>query len=92
MGILENNIRTLAEEFVDNLGNGFFIAGNGIGRKDNRISRSDGNFLVHVGRHTGKRRHAFALAAGGDDNLLLVGIILQLVYIDKGLVRYIQVA
>ena len=83
MSILENNICAFAEQLVDDLGDGLFIARDGVGGEDYGIPRTDRDLTVHIVGHTGQGCHTFALASGGDNHLLLIGIILHLIQIHQ---------
>ena len=61
----------------------FSLPGMGLEEKINGISRTDGDLTVHIVGHTGQGCHTFALASGGDDHLLLIGIILHLIQIHQ---------
>ncbi len=92
MDILENNIRALFTELIDNIGDCFFISGNRMGAEHNQISRLNGYLLVNVRGHSGKRGHRLSLAARSNKNHLLVRIILHLVDVNQRVLRNIQVA
>ena len=83
MGILKNNICALAKQFIDDLGNRLLISRDRVGGENNRISRADGDLAVHVVGHTGQGCHTLALASGGDDHLLFIGIIFHLFQIHQ---------
>ncbi len=58
------------QKAVDHLGDGRFIAGDGAGRDNDKVSGADLDGTVAGLRHTGQSGQRFALAAGGDkDNL-----------------------
>ena len=76
MYILKNNIRSFHQQLVDDIGDCLFIARNGVGGHDDGIGRPDAHLAVHAVRHSGKSRHAFPLRAGGNQNGLILRIIL----------------
>ncbi len=87
MSILEDHVRPLAQQLIDNPGHRLLIARDGVGRKDDRVPMAYGDLLMHIAGHTAQRRHTLSLAAGGDDHLLLVGIVFQLVDLNQRIFR-----
>ena len=87
MGILKDHVRPLPQQLVDDLCDGLFVAGYGIGGKDHGISRPHGNLPVHPPGHAAQGGHALPLTARGDNHLLLVRIILQLIDLYQGIFR-----
>ena len=87
VGILEDNLRTLHGELVDNLGYCLLISRNRVGTENDRIIRLDRDLLVDICSHTGQSRHGLALASCRDQDCLLIRIILQLVDLDQCILR-----
>ena len=92
MHILEDDVRALHQQFVDDVRHGLFVAGDRVGREDDRVIPVDRDFLMLAARHAGERRHAFALGAGGDDGRFVCRIIPDLLNINQGVFRHLDVA
>ena len=90
VNILCGDIGALQQEFVDDGSDRLFVARNGTGGEDNRISGADGHFAVHTVRHAAEGRHRLSLAAGRDDNGLLSRIVFELIDVDQGIFRDIE--
>ena len=92
MCILEDDIRSLSCQFIDYLGYRLFISRDRIRAEDDRITRHDRYFLMHICCHTRQSCHRFSLASGCDQNGLLRRIILKLVDLDQCLIRNIEIS
>ena len=92
MCILEDHVRSLHGQLVNHLGNCFFIARNGIGTENHRISRLDNHLLMHVEGDSGKRRHGLSLASRSDQHYLIIRIIFHLFQINQRIFRNIQIS
>ena len=92
MGILENDVGALHGQLVDDTGNGLLIARDGLGAEYDRIARLNLDFFMDIRRNPGQGRHGLTLASGGNQNHLIVRIILHLLNIDQSLVRNIQIS
>ncbi len=62
-----------------------------MGGKDDDVTRNDLDLLVDIGRHTGQGRHGLSLASCRDQNHLVRRVILQLLHLNKGVARIIDV-
>ena len=92
MGILENDLRALNRELVDDLVDRLLVARNRVGTHDDHIARADCHLAVHAVCHAGERCHALALGACRDEHGLLRRVVLQLVDVDQGSLRNLDVA
>ena len=92
MNVLEYDVRPLQKELIDHVGDRFLIARDGAGGEDNGISLSDRYLPVNALRHAAEGRHALALTSRRDNDGLLSGVVLELVYADQGIGRYVQAA
>ena len=76
MGIFGDHLNTAHSQFVDDLGYLLLIARDRGGAHNDDIVRLDGYLAVHAGCHTRQRRHGLTLASCGDQDCLLIRIIL----------------
>ena len=79
-----DHLRALPIELVDDGGNGLFVAGNGRGGDQHPVAGLDLHLTVAGEGHAVQGRHVFALGAGGDDHLLVLGNGLDGVDIHQG--------
>ncbi len=87
MDVLEDHLRALHFQLVDDLRHRFLVARNRVAGKNNRIIGTDGHLAVHAGSHTAQRRHILSLAARRDDDRPVVRIILEPVDIHQRILR-----
>ena len=85
--ILEDNLRTLHGELVDNLGYCLLISRDRVGTENDRIIWLDRDLLVDICSHTGKSRHGLTLASCRDQDYLIIRVILDLVDLDQCILR-----
>ena len=78
--------------FVDDLANQLFVAGNGVGGQHHQILGGQLHLRVIRKGHPVQCRHGFALAAGGDDGDLFLGIPADVRNVNKHPLRHIHVA
>ena len=78
-----DDVGPAAVELVDDPRHGLFIARDGVGRENDHIRGADLELAVLAVGHAGQARHGLALAAGGDDENLLVGIVFQIIDVDE---------
>lgn len=71
VGLVIDNVRTLAEELVDDAPDRHLVAGDGGSGDDDLVLRADVDLFVRGEGHAVQRAHLLALAAGRDDDLLL---------------------
>ena len=77
---------------VDDALDGLLVAGNGSGGDDHRVVCGDGKRLVLAIGHTRERGKRLALAAGAQDNDLILGNLVDVIGVDDVLVSDAQVA
>ena len=85
-------IRPAFIKLVDDIGYGFFIAGNKLGRKNNSIILFHSYLFVRTGRHTRKGGQWFPLAAGGNHDYFVIRKFVYLVYVYLEPVGHFQIA
>ena len=85
------NFNIALHKLVDNIANHLFVARNRSCRYDNIIIRRSGNLSVLAVCDFCERTHRFALRTRGNYNKLIVGIILNVVYAYKNIIRHIQI-
>ena len=68
-----NHVSTFAVQLVDDSGNGLFVSGDGGSGNDDPVAGGDVHLLVGVEGHPVQGGHVFTLAAGGDDDHLVLG-------------------
>ncbi len=68
---------------VDHLADTLFVAGNGGGGNDDAVVGSDLDIAMAADAHAGQGAHRFALTAGGDEDNLLVGVVLEVIGINE---------
>ena len=69
--VLVEDLGAATVERVDHAADGALVAGDDTGRDDDQVARGDLHVLVLAGRHQGQRGVRLALAAGGEDHLLV---------------------
>ena len=92
MRVLENDIRALDGELVDDLVDRLLVARNRVRTHDDHIVRADCDFAVHAARHAGERCHALALRTRRDEDGLLRRVILQLIDFNQRALRNLNIA
>ena len=86
-----HHLRALPEEFVHDGADALFIPRNGGGGKDHPIPVADLHLLMAAEGHAVQGGHAFPLAPGGKDELLLFGIILDPADLHQGVRRQLDI-
>ena len=90
--ILVDDFRPEAEQAVDDLGHGLFVAGDGPGRDDDKVVGPHLDLAVAGLRHARQRRERLALAARRDEDDFFRRVLVDLVDVDQDVVRRVQVA
>ena len=80
------------EELVDDPIDRCFVAGDRRGRDDDRVAGSDRNFAVVAVGDPAEHRHRLALAAGDDEDDLVVRVGNGVFRVNQHAVRVVQVA
>ena len=81
-----------AEQLVDDAGDGLFVARDRGCGQDDHVALPQLHLAVLGEGHAGKAAHGLALAAGGHDGDLVIGIAVQLVHGDQAALRDLQIA
>ena len=87
-----DDLRALAVELIDDLADGFFVAGDRGGGDDDAVRGRDLHLPVAGEGHAVEGGHIFALRAGRDDDELVVGDLLDLRDVDERARRDLQIA
>ena len=87
-----DDLRALVEERVDHAADRSFVAGDGRGRDDHAVAGTDRDLLVLGKSHAVESGHALALAAGRDDDDLILGQLVDLLDIGHHVLRDIHIA
>ena len=94
MGIVHvfvNDLCAQGQKAVDHLGHGLFVAGDGAGRDNDKVSGTDLDGTVAGLRHTGQSGQRFTLAAGGDKDNLFRRVFVDLLDINQHIIRRMQI-
>ena len=86
-----NDFRVLPHQFVDNVADGFFVAGNGGGGDDDAVTRNNFHLAVIGKGHAVQGGHGFPLASGGDDHHFFSGEVFQLGHFHQGVGRNVHI-
>ena len=87
-----NNVSAQLHQLVYHLADALFIAGNGGGGDNDAVVGPDFDVAVAADAHAGQGAHRLALAAGRDEDDLIVGVVLQILDVDQGAGRNGQVS
>ena len=89
---LVHHLRAAAVQLVDDPGDEFLIAWDGVGGHDDHVALADLQLAVLGVGHAGQARHGLALAAGGHHQDLLVRVLVEAVHVDDALLGDVQLA
>ena len=89
---LVNDGRAGFHQLIDDLGDVLLVAGDRRCRDDDEIQRRDVDLLVVVHRHAGERTHRLALGTGRDEHDLLRRVLVHVLDVDDGVLRYLEIA
>ena len=83
---------TQFEQIIDDPRHMLFIAGNRVGRNDDKVTRRDLDLAVLACCHSRQGRHRFTLAASCDDHQPVSGIMANPVGVNQNIFGNIQIA
>ena len=90
--IFVDDLGAKAQQPVDDLGDGLFVAGDGTCRNDDKVIGTDLDLTVACLRHTGQRRQRLALTAGGDQHDLFRRVLVDFGDVDQHVIGCVQIA
>ncbi len=92
MRVLEDDLRALHTQLVDDLGHRLLVARDRVGGEHDYIPRIDLYLAVQVCRHAGERRHRLTLGTGRDQHDLPRAVIDHLLGLNQNAVRNPQIS